>query len=283
MNITSYVWKDARLTRDKDEKQVETRLVDMDEDQLQMVYAHCKEMLYNTDPKNAGRMIIIDQIAKQLDYCGAELALRWFKSLLDKDGNSIYSNESLMAEIRAFKNNQEYDPEYSYRLKDFEKVPSAYEHVTLNALEKACRDNLGAFDHSKITHSFIYKMGIYLSQSEAKEIDDDLRAVGLNPDKITLQEKINNHIKVPLGLSNIEIKINPKGLTKSEFRDMINMKHLKGYRMCKYSSLTTSQLQTLRNKVLYALEDRTNWQAKKWKEIMAQIEEVAKYKNYKLS
>ena len=36
-------------------------------------------------------------------------------------------------------------------------------------------------------------------------------------------------------------------------------------------------------KVLFLLEDRTKYQAKKWKEIMSQIEEVAKYKNFKLS
>ena len=92
MNIDSYVWKDARLTHNKDEKQVETRLVDMDEDQLQMIYEHCKEMLYNSDSKNAGRMIILDQIAKQLDYCRAELAHRWFKTLKDMSMFSFISS-----------------------------------------------------------------------------------------------------------------------------------------------------------------------------------------------
>jgi hypothetical protein len=33
-NINSYVWKDARLTHNKAEKQIETRMVDLDEDQL---------------------------------------------------------------------------------------------------------------------------------------------------------------------------------------------------------------------------------------------------------
>ena len=61
------------------------------------------------------------------------------------------------------------------------------------------------------------------------------------------------------------------------------MKKFKGYRACKYSELTTSQLQTLRSKVIFALEARTMLQAKKWKEIMTQIEEVAKYKKYKLN
>lgn len=281
MDINSYVWKDARLTHNRDEKQVETRLVDMDEDQLQMVYNHCKEMLYNPDPKNAGRMIIIDQIAKQLDYCGAELALRWFKTIQDKDGNYIYSNETLMSELRSWTDGC--DPSENYTLKDLVQVPAEYRNVSLNSLQLACRDALGSFDHSKITHSFIYKMGIFLTQEELREIDSDLKDQGLNPDNYTLQTKIENHIKLPLNVLNVDLKVNPKGLSGTEFRDMINIKHLKGYRMCKYSVLTTSQLRTLRSKVLCALEDRTKWQAKKWKEIMSQIEEVAKYKHFKLS
>ena len=68
-----------------------------------------------------------------------------------------------------------------------------------------------------------------------------------------------------------------------EFRDMINMKHLKGYKMCKYSALTTHQLQTLVSKVLYVLEEKTKKQAKMWKTIMSQIEEVAKEKQIKLN
>ena len=280
MNIDSYVWKDARLTHNKDEKQVETRLVDMDEEQLQMIYEHCKEMLYNSDPKNAGRMIILDQIAKQLDYCRAELAHRWFKTLKDSQGNYLYTSDSLSLNIRSWVANLDSPEEYT--LKDFLQVPAEYQAVKITALQSACRDQLGAFDHSKITYSFIYKIGIYLTQEELKAIDNDLKEAGLDPDKYTLQAKIDNHIKTPL-MVNEPIRINPKGLTEAEFRDMINMKHLKGYRMCKYSVLTTSQLHTLVSKVLFLLEDRTKYQAKKWKEIMSQIEEVAKYKNFKLS
>lgn len=285
-NINSYIWKDARLTRDKNEPQMETKMVDMTEDQLQMIYSHCKEMLYNPDSKNEGRMIIIDQISEQLNNCGAELALRWFKTLKDNlTGEYLYTNESLLADIKSWiKAYPNYNELETYRLKDFVQVPSEFSSVTIKSLMEACKDNLGIFNHSKITYCFIYThLGLYLTQEELQYIDNDLLNAGLDPEKITLQAKIDNHIKLPLGLSNTEIKINPKGLTVSEFRDMVNMKKLKGYKTCKYSSLSSSQLQTLRNKVLYALEERTLWQAKKWKEIMAQIEEVAKYKHYKLS
>jgi len=284
-NINSYIWKDARLTFDKSEPQVETKLVDMDNDQLQMVYSHCKEMLYNTDPKNAGRMIVIDQIKEQYNKCGAELALRWFKTLTDSKGNLLYTSDSLLSELRSYVSNLpgwEEDRE-SFQLKHLLEVPVEYKNVRIVDLMDACKDGLGIFNHSKITYTFIFnQLGVYLTQEELKEIDKDLSLAGLDPDKISLRTKIENHIKVPLGLYNTEIKINSKGLTGSELRDMINMKKFKGYRACKYSVLTTSQLQTLRTKVLHVLEDRTIYQAKKWKEIMRQIEEVAKYKKYKL-
>jgi hypothetical protein len=86
-----------------------------------------------------------------------------------------------------------------------------------------------------------------------------------------------------LGIYNIDLKINPKGLTESELRDMMNMKHYKGRNACKYSDLSSSQLRTLLSKVLYALEERTRYQVNKWKEIMYQIEEVAKYNKFKLN
>ena len=281
IDINSYTWKDKRLTRDRDEKQVEIRMIDMDEDQLQTIYSHCKEMLYNNDPKNPGRMIVIDQIAKQLDCCRAELALRWFKTLQDSKGNYLYTNESLISDLREWL--KTCDGKETYLLKDFVQVPVDYKNVKVNVLQEACRDALGSFDHSKITHTFIYKLGLYLTQEELRKIDNDLKEAGLNPDSYTLQTKITNHIKNPLNITEANININPRGLTEAEFVDMINMKHLKGYRMCKYSSLTTSQLTTLVNKVLYALEDRTKIQANKWKEIMSQIEEVAKYQHFKLS
>lgn len=280
-SINSYVWKDKRLTQDRGEKQVEYKMVDMEEEQLQTIYDHCKEMLYNNDPKNPGRMIVIEHITKQLECCRAELALRWFQTLQDSNGNYLYTAESLMIDIHNWTNRLENAD--NYLLKDFLQVPAEYRNVRIKRLQEACRDSLGSFDHSKITYSFIYKMGIYLTQEELREIDNDLVEAGLNPDSYTLQTKITNHIKVPLNIIDADIRINPRGLTMGEFRDMINLKHLKGYKMCKYSALTTRQLQTLVSKVLFSLEDKTKCQAKRWKIIMTQIEEVANYKHFKLS
>ena len=275
--IDTYVWKDKRLTNDKQEKQAEYKLVDMDEYTLNKAYNHCKEMLYNNDKKYPGREIILKMISEQLENCGAELALRYFKNLKYEDGSPKYSDQSLLSDLR------EWFPDYNehnYKLQDLpvqvDKIDSKFYSVPVTALMRACRDALGAFDHSKITLTFLFKNGVYFTQEESAELD---RFTIRN----SLAEKIEI-LKLQLGLSEIDdIRVNPKGLTEREFRDMIHMKKLKGYHSCKYSELTTSQLETLRNKVLYALEEKVAMQAMTWKEIMRQIEEVAKYKHYILN
>lgn len=274
--IDTYVWKDKRLTKDRQEKQVEYKLVDMDEYTLNKAYEHCKEMLYNDDKKFPGRELILKMISEQLDCCGAELALRYFKNLKNEDGTFKYSEQSLLSDLR------EWFPDYNektYKLQDLpvqvDKIDSKFYSVNVNSLMKACRDALGAFDHSKITLTFLYNNGVYFTQEESMELD---RYTLRN----SLAEKVDI-LKLQLGLpETTDVHVNPKGLTEKEFRDMIHMKKLKGFRSCKYSDLTTSQLETLRNKVLYALEEKVAYQAMTWKELMRQIEEVAKFKNYTL-
>lgn len=274
-DITSYVWKDRRLTRNKDEKQIEYKMVDMDEYQLNQIYAHCKNMLYNTDKANLGRLVVIDQIEDQLNACGAELALRWFKGLRDNKGEVIYSEQNLLTDLRSWLNAiPDYDPEENYTLGELVQVPAELKNVHVKDVIKACKDTLGTLDHSKITYNFLYKLGIYFTQSELKELDTW-------GGKTSLKMKIED-LKLQLGIDNAEIKPNPFGLTAQELRDMIHMKKMKGFKTCKYSQLTTSQLETLRKKVLFSLEDLVQNQVKIWKIIMSQIEEVADYKHIKL-
>lgn len=285
-DINSYIWKDRRVTSDRSEKQVTMRLVDMDVDQLQNCYNICKDMLYNSNPKLPGRMIVINNIEEQKSKCIAERCLRWFMSITRKqeDGTLeyIYPNaESVMNDLRSWAT--EFQADENTMLKEFLEVPAEYRNVRVSTLEAACRDALGAFDHSKISFSFIYDLGIYPTQEELKNIDEDLRNSGLNPDDYTIQTKIEKHVKIPLGIRGAVVKINPRGLTLTEFKDMINMKHFNGYRMDKYSKLSTDKLVTLSTKVLYALEEKVKFQAKGWKERMAQIEEVANYHGFKLN
>lgn len=245
----------------------------MEEYQLQTCYDHCKHMLYNSDIKNPGRMVVLDQITQQLLKCNAELALRWFLSLTDKSGNNLYSPLSLILELRGYLNSV---PNTKiYHLKDFLQVPNDYKNVAIITLIEAARDNLGYFDHSKISRSFIARLGIYFTPQELEEMKQF--TVGN-----TMLEKIEV-LKTQLGLrDDLKVLSNAKGLNEKEFTDMIHLKKFKKYQKCKYSELTTGQLETLVKKVLFSFEEEVLHQVSVWKNLMSQIEEVAKYKKYNL-
>jgi hypothetical protein len=276
--IETYIWKDKRLTKNKEEKQVSYRLIDTDEYTLNSMYKHCKDMLYSTDPNHLGRIIILEEIKKQLNYCGAELALRYFKELKDINNQYIYTEENLLSDLRTWvkvKQSNEIQRD-SFYLDELIQVPSYIKKVNTSDLILACRDALPIFDHSKITFSFIYKLGIYFTEKELQNLNIHLSTS-------TLKDKILE-IKHQLGLYDENpININPSGLSEAQFRDMIRMKKFKNFKKCKYSELSTSQLETLRNKVLYALEERIMNQISIWQTLMKQIEEVAEYKNYQLT
>lgn len=275
-DLFTYKWRDRRLSNDRKEAPIEYNMMDMSNYELQIAYDHCKHMLYNTDHANLGRMLVLDEISQQLEKCRAELALRWFKQLKDSSGHNIYTEENLMIDLRSWLASiRDYDPKKVYRLQDFIEVPPEYKGVSITALQDACRDNLGYFSHAKITFSFLYRLGLYFKPSEISDMD---KYVSGN----TLKEKFDI-LKYQLGLEDdVVLRANPSGLTEQEFRDMIHLKKMKGYKKCKYSELTTSQLDTLRRKVLYALEQVVLYQIKVWKDLMAQIEEVAEYKHYTL-
>ena len=66
MSINSYIWKEKRLTRDRSEKQVEYRMIDMDEEQLQFIYTHCKhsrsrKSRYSSEKHGSYRFFLSDR------------------------------------------------------------------------------------------------------------------------------------------------------------------------------------------------------------------------------
>ena len=85
-------------------------------------------------------------------------------------------------------------------------------------------------------------------------------------------------IKENLSLKNsIPIKITPKGLSYTQLRSMTTLKSKK------YSELTTDQLKTLRNRILFALGDDCRFHIKQWETRMKQIEAVAAAKEWSLA
>lgn len=275
-DIKTYKWRDKRLTADRDEVAVEYKMVDMGPIELQHAYDHCKHMLYNTDKNNLGRMLVLDEISQQLEYCGAELALRWFKEQKDAQGNFLWTEDNLMINLRTWLSSiTDYDPNKTYRLQDFLEVPPEFKSISVEALKNACRDNLGYFNHSKISLAFIFRMGIYFKP-------DELETINKRVYSSTLKEKFDV-LKSQTGLKDdAPLRANPSGLTEAEFRDLVYLKKHKGFKKSKYSEMPSSLLEVLRKKVLYAFEEEVLYQVSTWTALMKQIEEVADYKGFLL-
>ena len=72
----------------------------------------------------------------------------------------------------------------------------------------------------------------------------------------------------------VPLYINPKGLNYTELRAMLNLKS----KSRKYSDLTTDQLVTLRDRVLFFFEEEVEKHIKQWEERKSQILKVAELK-----
>lgn len=80
-----------------------------------------------------------------------------------------------------------------------------------------------------------------------------------------------------LGLKpSVNLYMTPKGLSFAQLRAMVNLKSKK------YSELTTPQLETLRNRILFSLEDEVKFHIGQWETRKNQIKMVCDAKGYTL-
>lgn len=267
LDVNSFVWKgNKKLDENGKFVQSEKRLVDMDNKELISCYNHCKTMLFNRDSKNPGRYVVLEIISDQKDRCGVELFLRY----VEQENN--ITRFSLMNMISSFlTNNKEtfknVKPILSHA---FSNIPNEYEQLSLNLIMDGCLDRLGAMNKKHVTRTFILKQGIWLTPSEAKDLVE-YDGEGKPIDRLTI-------IKDRLEIRDVEtLYINSTGLNYSQMRAMLNLKPNK-----KYADLTTIQLETLRYRILFNLEETVKKHISDWELRMEQIELVANSKAYKL-
>ena len=267
VDLNSFIWK-GNKTVDKDGKyrQTEKKLMSMNADELKNCYEHCKIMLFNTDNHNPGRHLVLKNIDDQRNSCGAELFIRF----LEQEHNM--ARFSLMESINTFlKNNKEFlgNTLPSMDLV-FSNIPREFENIPLNLIIDGCLDRLGVFNKKHITRSFILKQGIWLTPAESKELTE-YDQNGKMLDRLDL-------IRFRLSIKDIEyLGINPRGINYTQMRALLNIKPNK-----KYSDLTTVQLDTLRNRLLFSLERTVSGHIVAWEKRMEEIELVAEHKGFKL-
>lgn len=267
-DIKSFVWKGEKKEVNGVLTQEEIRLIDADENQLKKFYNHCMSMLYNEDKQNPGRYLLLNIIKDQIERCNCELFLRWLEQEKGKPRFTFLSDIRTILD-----NNKDSIP-------DTKSVPISaivggcpdeFKDIPISLVIEDCIDRLGYFNKQHITLSFIVKQGLWFTQQELKDLTER------NEDG-TIKDRIEV-VKERLGLKlkpNINLYITPKGLTFGQLKAMLLL------RSKKYSELTTDQLKTLRNVILFALSDEVRFHINQWESRISQLKEIAKFKGITL-
>lgn len=267
-NVKSFVWKGAKEIVNGVVNQPEIRLYDATPEQLQTFLNHCYSMLYNSDKSNPGRYSLLDIIEEQREKCNAELYLRYLENLyMPNSERPKYPRFMYLQDVKTSLNlNKEVLPKENWANVTIDVltngIPEEFRSLTIDTVLDACLDTLGQFDKKHITLNFLAKMGLWFTQEDMKSLTEKDEN-GKNRDRLEV-------IKERLGLkSTTKLHVDPKGLNFVEFRAMTTLKSKK------YSDLTTDQLLTLRNKVLFRLEDIVSEHATTWESRIDQILKVA--------
>ena len=267
-DIKSFVWKGEKKEVNGVLTQEEIRLIDADENQLKKFYNHCMSMLYNEDKQNPGRYLLLNIIKDQIERCNCELFLRWLEQEKGKPRFTFLSDIRTILD-----NNKDSIP-------DTKSVPISaivggcpdeFKDIPISLVIEDCIDRLGYFNKQHITLSFIIKQGLWFTQQELKDLTER------NEDG-TIKDRIEV-VKERLGLKlkpNVNLYITPKGLTFGQLKAMLLL------RSKKYSELTTDQLKTLRNVILFALSDEVRFHINQWESRITQLKEVAEFKGITL-
>lgn len=263
-DINSFVWKgEKELDASGRYKQPEIKMINLSQEDLQKYYDHCKKMLFNQDPSKPGRYLVLERIPEQRDRCGAELFLRYLEQ------NKGMSRFSLLGSINEFqKNNREILKTWKPTIEDvFANIPEEFGKIPLSLVIDGCLDRLGTFNKKAITRNFVLKQGIWLTPTESKELMEE----GSGKQRLEI-------IRERLNIQDVErLSINSKGLNFTQMRAMLNIKQDR-----KYMDLTTTQLETLRYRILFNLEENVKEHIAFWERKMEELEIIANYRGIKL-
>ncbi len=270
--LEGFTWKGEKKKFGGEVFQESTRLIDASEDQLNEWYQHCKLMLYNDSKQFPGRYPLIAIIEDQINKCGVELFLR----SLEQKGLTRFTFMSTIRDFltensAAYKDLKEYNDKNHLGPVTIEFVASGvadeFKKLPLNLVMDGCFDRLGKYSKQHITLTFILKQGLWFTTAEAK----DLTEIDENGKTKNKLDVVKSRLKLR---PDTDIFVTPKGLTYNQLRAMVNLTSKK------YTELTTEQLQTLRNRILFSLEDQVKLHILQWEKRMDQIKQVSDYKGY---
>ena len=271
-DINTFVWKGPKSEVNGKLVHEEIMLKDASEVQLREFYKHCVSMLFSKDKENPGRYTLLSIIKEQRDKCNAELYVRWLENKYKKDipnPRKEYPRYLYQQDIRTIltNNRETFDKDKldQYPIEQITNgVPTEFRDVTIALAQDACLGTLGDFNKKHLSLNFITKLGLWFTPAEMKDLTEKDEN-GKTRDRLDVIRE--RHGLKPV----IRLYINPKGLTYTELRAMLNLKS----KSRKYSDLTTDQLVTLRDRVLFFFEEEVEEHIKQWEERKSQILKVA--------
>ena len=272
----SFVWKGPKKEVSGHRVQEEVRLIDATPEQLKNFYEHCYSMLYSKDKINPGRFTLKDIVNDQISKCNTELFLRYMENkYLPETTRAKYPRYLLFKDIKSsLDKNIEALPKEQWKTTSIcgvlSGVPEEFRDVYIENVLDGCLDRLGIFDKKHLSLNFLTKLGVWFTASELKDLTIKDEETGKNKDRL---EVIKERLRLS---SNVVIRVNNKGLSYTELRAMLTL------RSKKYSDLTTDQLLTLRNKVLFRFEDEIDYHISQWEERIRQLKIVAAEKKINL-
>lgn len=253
-DINNYIWKGPKVKVGDEFKQETIKLVDCSIDQLKEYYNYCDKMINNSSKKTPGRKMMLEIIQDQRNRCNTELFLRW----LNKE-NQISRFSFMNVIMTFFKNNPNLDKNSLVLDNIIGQCPYEFKNLPVTMVLDGCMDTLGLFLKKYITVSFILRQGVWPSESERKEL----------PKQKLTPEFILNYLGVN---PKHKVRLNSKGLSLEQMKAMVSLRNKK------YSEMSTLQLETLRNRILYALESEITFHIRQWENRKKQIQRVLESK-----
>ena len=261
MAMEDYMWYfEKKQISPGIKKQESIKLIHASEQQLIKFHDHARSMLTNDDKNKQGRLHVLSKVKDERSLCNVELFLRHLERV---KGMTRYT---LLDEIFDIVKTYDYS---KYNVKDLQIIDNCADYckIPVNKLIDGCTNSLGIFQDKHVTTNFMLRIGVWLKKEDYVELDE------MYPEK-TLDEKFIIKFNLP---SNIRIKINPKGLSYKQFKAIMSLNKTQ------YHDMTDEQLLTLRNRVLFDLENMINKQVSFWNKKILELREVADYKNFNLT
>ena len=254
-NINNLVWVDK--------KGKEVSMMNLSAKQLQKIYNHTQDMLYNKSYKTLGKYEVKKNIQSTNTKCNAELFLRYI--LYELDNFPLKTNRDVLEYLNSQRIQGAADQTSITDI--FGTVPREFVNLTLVDLIKACL-KAESFNKKLISDKFILAQGIWLTNSEMQNLTE----YDENGNKRKYLEVMKERLFVKGNL-----KVVPNGLSYADFRALINLDNYP-----KISDLPTSTLKLLRDRILLLLDNDIDWHIQKWLKLKENIERVAAKKGFKL-